>query len=54
MEISIGTKVKHIPSGDIVTITKINQKTYTGQSIQHPNAKQVRVNKTNCVIKQSN
>lgn len=50
MEISIGTKVKHIPSGDIVTITKINPKTYAGKSTQHSYSQQVRVNKTDCEI----
>ena len=46
----IGTKVKHIPTGDIVTVTKVNQKTYTGKSTRHSYAKQVRVNKTDCEL----
>jgi len=50
MEVKIGSKVKHIPSGDIVTITKINQKTYTGKSSLHPYSKQVRVEKVDCEI----
>lgn len=50
MEIKIGSKLKHIPSGDIVTVTKINQKTYTGKSAQHPYSKQVRVEKDDCEI----
>jgi len=42
--------ILHIPSGDIVKITKVNTKTFTGKSIiQHPNSKQVRVNKSDCV-----
>ena len=50
MEITIGTRVKHIPSGDIVTVTKVNAKTYTGKSTLHPYSKQVRVEKTDCEI----
>jgi len=50
MEITIGSKVKHIPSGDIVTVTKINQKTYTGKSSLHPYSKQIRVEKVDCEI----
>ena len=46
--IAIGHKVKHIPSGDIITVTKVNQKTYTGKSSEHSFAKQVRVDKSDC------
>jgi len=50
MEIAIGSKVKHIPSGDIITITKINQATYTGTSADKPYVKSVRVTKMDCEI----
>jgi len=50
MEIAIGTKVKHIPSGDILTITKINQKTYNASSDLHPYAAYVRVQKLDCEL----
>ncbi len=49
MEITIGTKVKHLPSGDIITVTKINQVTYTGKSEMHPHAKYVRSKKDECI-----
>lgn len=46
----IGSKVLHVPSGDVVLISKINVKTFTGKSIiNSPSAKQVRVNKSDCV-----
>ena len=50
MEIKINSKVKHAPSGDIVTVTKINQKTYTGKSTLHPYSTHVRVEKTDCEL----
>lgn len=50
MSIITTSTVKHIPSGDIITVTKINQKTYTGKSSNHPYAKQVRVNKSDCEL----
>jgi hypothetical protein len=49
MEITIGSKVKHIPSGDIVTVEKINPKSYLGSSVLHPFAK-VRPLKSDCEI----
>jgi hypothetical protein len=49
MEITIGSKVKHIPSGDIVTVEKINPKSYLGSSTQHPYSK-VRPLKSDCEI----
>jgi hypothetical protein len=49
MEITIGTKVKHIPSGDIITVEKINPKSYLGSSTIHPYSK-VRPQKSDCEI----
>jgi hypothetical protein len=48
MEITIGTKVKHIPSGDIFTIDKINPKTYVAKNVN--GWKQVRIQKSDCEI----
>lgn len=48
MEISIGSKIKHIPSGNIITISKINPKSYTGSLIDNQFQK-VRVQKTDCI-----
>ena len=50
MQIIINSKVKHIPSGDIITVKKINVKTYTGDSTLHPLARQVRVKKEDCIF----
>ena len=50
MEITIGSKVKHIPSGDIVTITKVNTKTYAGKSADRPYLRQVRIDKRDCEL----
>jgi len=46
--IAIGTKVKHIPSGDIFTVDKINPKSYVGKNVN--GWKQVRLQKTDCEI----
>jgi hypothetical protein len=48
MEITIGSKIKHIPSGDIYTIDKINQKTYVAKNVN--GWKQVRMQKSDCEI----
>ena len=48
MEITIGTKIKHIPSGDIFTIDKINPKTYVAKNVN--GWKQVRIQKLDCEI----
>lgn len=50
MEITIGSKVKHIPSGDIITVTKINTKTYAGTSADRPYLRQVKIDKRDCEI----
>lgn len=50
MDVTINSKVKHIPSGDIITVTKINPKTFVGSSTLHPYSRYVRVNKTDCEI----
>ena len=49
MEITIGSKVKHIPSGDIVIVEKINPKSYLGSSTIPPYSK-VRPLKTDCEL----
>ncbi len=47
---NVGDRILHLPSGDIIEITKVNQKTYTGKSlVAHKAAKQVRANKADCV-----
>jgi hypothetical protein len=46
MEIKIGSKVKHLPSGDIFTVDKINPKTYVAKNVN--GWKQVRILITDC------
>jgi len=48
MEIKIGSKVKHLPSGDIFTVDKINPKTYVAKNVN--GWKQVRLQKTDCEL----
>jgi hypothetical protein len=48
MEITIGSKVKHLPSGDIFSVDKINPKTYVAKNIN--GWKQVRLQKTDCEL----
>jgi hypothetical protein len=48
MEITIGSKVKHIPSGDIFTIDKINPKTYVAKNVN--GWKQIRIQKSDCEL----
>jgi len=48
MEITIGSKVKHIPSGDLFTVDKINPKSYVAKNVN--GWKQVRLQKTDCEI----
>lgn len=48
MEITLNSKVKHIPSGDIITVAKINRVTFTGTSANKPYVKSVRVLKKDC------
>jgi len=48
MEIVIGSKVKHLPSGDILTVEKINPKSYAGKFTN--GWRTVRVDKTDCEI----
>jgi hypothetical protein len=49
-EITLNSKIVHTPSGDIITVTKINQKTFCGSSTLHPYARYVRVKKEDCAI----
>ncbi len=47
---NVGDRILHLPSGDIIEIIKVNQKTYTGKSlVANKAAKQVRANKADCV-----
>jgi hypothetical protein len=48
MEISIDSKVKHLPSGDIFTVDKINPKTYVAKNVN--GWKQVRLQKNDCEL----
>jgi hypothetical protein len=48
MEIKIGSKVKHIPSGDIFTVDKINPKSYVAKNVN--SWKQVRMQKSDCEL----
>jgi hypothetical protein len=48
MEIKIGSKVKHIPSGDIFTVDKINPMSYVSKNVN--GWKQVRLQKNDCEI----
>jgi hypothetical protein len=48
MEITIGSKVKHIPSGDLFTVDKINPKSYVAKNVN--GWKQVRLQKTDCEL----
>jgi hypothetical protein len=48
MEIKIGSKVKHIPSGDIVTVEKINPKSYVAKNVN--GWKQIRIQKSDCEL----
>jgi len=48
MEIAIGSKVKHIPSGDLFTVDKINPKSYVAKNVN--GWKQVRLQKTDCEL----
>jgi hypothetical protein len=47
MEITIGSKVKHLPSDEIFTVDKINPKSYVAKNVN--GWKQVRLQKTDCV-----
>lgn len=48
MDIKIGSKVKHIPSGDILTVDKINPKTYVAKNVN--GWKQIRIQKSDCEL----
>ena len=48
MEITIGSKIKHIPSGDIFTVDKINPKSYVAKNVDR--WKQVRLQKNDCEL----
>ena len=47
MEIKIGSKVRHIPSGDIFTVDKINPMSYVSKNVN--GWKQVRLQKKDCI-----